>query len=122
MEKYIKTLFGIDMITPKINKQIKEYVEKYNYTYSGIMATLKYAFETKHNDIEKANGGIGIVPYLYQEAWKYNYELWKANNKNEQILSKDKKQARVVEVTIPNPERKPMKKRKFKFLEEENEQ
>lgn len=78
LEEYIKHLFNTDIIDVKIRRQIKQYLTEYNYTYSGILFTLKYAFEIKHNDIEKANGGIGIVPWLYQEAFRYKYELWQS--------------------------------------------
>ena len=83
LELYIKKLFNIEVLDAKIRRQIKQYITEYNYTYSGILATLKYAFEVKHNSIEKANGGIGIVGFLYQEAWRYNYNLWLSHQKNE---------------------------------------
>lgn len=60
LEAYIKQLFNIDILTPKINKQLKDYITINHYTYSGILGTLKYFFEVKHNSIEKANGGIGM--------------------------------------------------------------
>lgn len=96
------------------------YITEYNYTYSGILSTLKYAFEIKHNDISKANGGIGIVGYLYQEAFRYNYDLWVNNQKNENKIIENYRPVEV-NIVIPTPERRPMKKRKFTFLDEEIE-
>jgi hypothetical protein len=46
------------------------------YTYSGIKRTLEYFYEVKKNSIEKANGGIGIVPWVYEEAKRYYYNQW----------------------------------------------
>ena len=54
LETYIKQLFNIEVLDVKIRRQIKQYITEYNYSYSGILATLKYAFEVKHNSIEKA--------------------------------------------------------------------
>lgn len=119
LEEYIKTLFNIPSLTPKIRQQIKEYITKENFTYSGILATLKYSFEIKHNDISKANGGIGIVPYLYQEAKQYYQKLYFANKRNEQKIADSSNEKKVIEVIIPIPKRKPARKRKFKFLDEE---
>ena len=62
LENYIKKLFGINCISPKIKKQIETFRKDNNYSYTGMYKTLKYFFEIKGNSIEKANGGIGIVP------------------------------------------------------------
>ena len=37
LEDYIKNLFNITYITPRIRKQINEYIKEYNYTYSGML-------------------------------------------------------------------------------------
>ena len=114
---YIKHLFGATP-NPRVWKQIKEYKETYGYTYSGMCKTLRWWFELKGNDIEKANGGIGIVPYVYNDACDYYYALYLA-----QIANEDKDiehlQMRVREFTIetPQPQRRPP--RLFKFEEEE---
>ena len=77
-----------------------------------------YFFEVKHNSIEHANGGIGIVPYIYNEAFNYYYTLWLANQKNE---TKDIAEyiPKVREITIPIPQRKIKKRKIFSFLDEE---
>lgn len=40
LEKYIKKLFKIDTINAKTKKQIKEYHQEYDYSFSGILKTL----------------------------------------------------------------------------------
>lgn len=40
LEKYIKQLFKIDNLNIRIRKQIKDFKETYNYTYTGIQKTL----------------------------------------------------------------------------------
>ena len=77
---YIMKLFNISFVDPKIQKQIKKYIEENNYTYSGIKKALVYFFEIKGNSVEKANGGIGIVPYVYTQAYNYYYSLIKVMN------------------------------------------
>jgi hypothetical protein len=85
LENYICKLFSIEYIDARIRKQIKDMVERYHYTYSGIQGTLVYFFEIKRNSLDKANGGIGIVPYVYDEAKKYYETIFYA-----QQLNKDK--------------------------------
>lgn len=87
-----------------------------HYSYSGILRTLKYFYEVKHNSIDKSNDGIGIVPWVYNEAYRYYYAIWAAQQKNE---GKTLERLPGVEVKIPAPVRKPARKRKFKFLDEE---
>jgi hypothetical protein len=76
LDNYIIQLLKIDYIDARIRKQIKTYIEEHNYTYSGIKKALIYFYEVKGNSIEKANGGIGIVPFIYKDAFNYYYALW----------------------------------------------
>lgn len=39
--------------------------------YKGQLLTLKYFYEVKRNPIDKANGSIGIIPFVYTEARMY---------------------------------------------------
>jgi hypothetical protein len=116
---YIKTLLGDD-INPRVWKQLKEYKESYKYSYSGILKTLKWWYELKGNSVEKANGAIGIVPYVYQQACQYYYALYLAAIANE---DKDIEhyQATVREFIIEPPTRivKPPKLFNLDDLEEE---
>ena len=85
---YIKQLLGADL-NPRVWKQLKEYKDTRNehgepmYTYSGMLKTLIWWYEIKHNDVEKANGGIGIIPFVYNDALKYYYALYLASIANE---------------------------------------
>ena len=119
LTEYIKKLFNISTLTVKINRQIKDCIEK-GYSYKGIRMTLIYWFEVKGNSIDKANGGIGIVPYTYEQALIYWKSIWEAQQRNQQIQIA-KIEIPVREIHIPVPERKPMKviRNLFSFLEEE---
>lgn len=123
LEEYIKKLFNYDTLPQRVNKQIQNYVHEKEYTYSGIYKTLRYFFEVRGNTIEKANGGIGIVPYVYEEAKTYWRALWEAQQQNAEIDS-SKYVLPAREVHILPPERKPMKhyRRLFTFLDEEVEE
>lgn len=117
--EYIKKLFNLSVVPPKVWKQLKTFTEQYNYTYQGILNTLIYAFEVKHNDVSKACGGIGIVPYCYIDAQKYFNSIEQSNAKNEQKIKQSDSGIKIIEVYIPVPVRKTPRKRKFRFLEEE---
>lgn len=103
----------------KITLQIKKYLQDYpNYTYSGIRRTLQYFYEVKKNPIEKSNGGIGIVPWVYEDAKRYYYNQWLLSQKNsdkdiKKYIPKERK------ITIQAPKRQPRKKRVFMFLDRE---
>jgi hypothetical protein len=79
---------------------------------------LIYFYEVQGNDKKKANGGIGIVPFVYQDAYNYHYNLWlaKERNRNKNIQEFIPK---TIEVKIPPPQRKVKVKKKFTFLDEE---
>ena len=104
----------------RVKAQIKKFVEDYNYTYSGIMKALQYHYEIKGGDKSKANGGIGIVPYVYQQAYEYHYKLWLAQQKNKDV-EVSQYTPKVVEIVISRPQRKPKKRPRFTFLDEEAE-
>lgn len=120
LDNYIMQLFKIDYVDARIRKQIKQYREEYNYTYSGIRKALVYFYEVKGNPIEKANGGIGIVPYVYQNAYNYYLALWQAQQKNQDKVLTNYI-PKVKEVVIPRPQRKVKKRELFTFLDEEVE-
>ena len=120
LEEYILKLFKIDYVDARIRKQINQYREEYNYTYSGFRKGLTYFYEVKGNSIEKANGGIGIVPYVYQHAYNYYLALWQAQQKNQDKVLNDYV-PRVKEIVIPRPQRKVKKRELFTFLDEEKE-
>lgn len=120
LEEYIKQLFNISYIDPRVKAQIKKYIDEYNYTYSGIQKALQYHYDIKGGDKSKANGGIGIVPYVYQNAYEYHYNLWLAQQKNKDIKI-ELYEPKIKEITIPRPKRKVKKRSLFTFLDESEE-
>ena len=61
LEQYVMKLFDESYVNARIRKQIKDYRQEYNYTYSGMLKTLIFWFEVKGNSIDKANGGIVYI-------------------------------------------------------------
>ena len=117
-------LFNSDYVYAKIKKQIQDYVTNYGYTYSGIHKALVYYYEVKGNKFDegKAQGGIGIVPFVYQNAYNYYYAIWEAQQKQEHILGAESLEPyipKTVEVRIPVPKREERKRKLFSFLDEE---
>ncbi len=121
LEAYIIDLLKIDYIDARIKKQINSYVKEYNYTYSGIHKSLKYFYEVQGNSTEKANGGIGIVPFIYQRAYDYYFSLWQAQQaKKDKNIQNYLPIERVVVIT--SPVRQIKKRQLFTFLNEEEEE
>ena len=118
LEEYIKEVFALSYIDPRVKAQIKKYIEEYNFTYSGMQKALYYFYEIKGGDKSKANGGIGIIPYIYQDAYNYHYNLWLAQQKNKDV-EVQLYVPKVKEIVIQRPERKIKKRDLFVFLDEE---
>ena len=66
----MKELLGDEYVKTKVDKQIKEYKQE-GKTSENILKALEYWYDIKKNSIEQANGGIGIVGYIYKEALDY---------------------------------------------------
>lgn len=114
---YIKKIYGDKANYAQIKRQLKIYINDNHYTYSGILKSLVYFYEVKGNSKDKANGGIGIVPFIYQDAYNYYYDLFVAQSRNQ---GKDVSEitSKVREISIRPPQR-PIAKRFFNFLDEE---
>ena len=110
LEQYIMKLFDEPFVNARIKKQIKDYQKQYGYTYSGMLKTLKWWYDIKGNPKAKANGGIGIIPFIYKDACDYFYSLYLAQIANESLDSIHYTPT-VKEIEIYSPEvvRRPLK-------------
>ena len=81
---------------------------------------LIYQFEIKKGDIKQANGGIGIVPYVYEQAREYYYQIWLAQQKNEDKVLNDYIPD-IVKIKIKNPQKQPKRRNLFSFLDKEED-
>lgn len=107
LEEFIKKLFNIEKITPLIRTQIKNYHDKedYKFTYSGMQGALEYFFIVCKGDVTKSHG-IGIIPYIYEEAKNYYYGLQAIEEKNKDIHITNE----VQDIIIATPKRVPLRK------------
>jgi len=83
--EYTKKLFGEEYNYILTKKLAERFVKENHYTYSGMLKTLKWYYEKQGNSIEKSNGSIGIIPYIYNQAMNYYYALYQA-----QLVNKEK--------------------------------
>ena len=86
-------------------------------TPKGIYFALKYFFEVAHGSKEKSQGGIGIVPSIYNDAAEYwvNLENRKAGTIDAIIEQIRERAARPVQIVVPQKQQK--KKTKFNLDE-----
>lgn len=87
LKSYIKNLFGEQCNWASTMKYIKNFKEENGYSYSGMLKSLVYFYEVKNNSIDKANGSIGIIPFVYQDAYNYYYALFMAQQNIEKTGS-----------------------------------
>ena len=100
---YTKKLFGEDYNYILTKKLAERYVKENNYTYSGMLKTLKWYYEKEGHSIEKSNGSIGIIPYIYKQALNYYYALYQAQlvNKEKDLSNFTTSKERIVEIESP---------------------
>ena len=98
--EYIKLLYGEDYNYISIKKQAENYIKQYDFTYSGMLKSLKWFYEIKGADKNSSNGRIGIIPYIYKDAKKYYYNLYLAQERNKDV--KDYR-LEVKEIVIASP-------------------
>lgn len=118
LDDYVMNLFNMDYVSPRIQKQINDYVDTYGYTYSGILYTLQYWIDIKKHAYDTKYDSIGIVPKIYEQARQYKYAIWLAHHQNKD-LDMEIYRPRTIEIKIPPPQRNLPKRQLFSFLDEE---
>lgn len=119
--EYIKQLFHMDYVEPRIQKQIKEYIEEYGFTADGILKALQWWYDIKKNPVgDFKNKTIGIVPYIYNQAQDFWFIIKLAQLANE---DKDVKEYIIPqkEIEIASPRVENIKPKLFNLDDDENE-
>lgn len=80
----VKSIYGKDYNFMMINKQATSYIKEYGYTWSGMTKCLNWFYIINHGSLEEGHGGIGIIPYIYPEVYKYYYGIYQAQEKNKE--------------------------------------
>lgn len=50
-----------------------------------MLKSLKWFYEIQGGNKDSSNGRIGIIPYIYEDAKKYYYNLYIAQQKNKDV-------------------------------------
>lgn len=80
---YVEKVFG-EKANAKTYTQIKNLMRDYPYfTYVGLEQSIKFFYEIKENPI--TNQGMGIVPYVYDQAQEYFKTLGEVQSHNASI-------------------------------------
>lgn len=82
--KYLRQELLISIDFPKMQKQWDSLLKK-RHTAKGIFFALKYFYNIQHGDKSKAEGGIGIVDYIYENSCNY----WASHQQQMEIVSKE---------------------------------
>ena len=117
LKDYISQVYGDKANWSLITRQIKKFTTEQGYSYSGILKSLVFFYEVKHNNIEQSKGGIGIVPFVYNDAKNYYYAIWLAQqaNNNKTLTTKIK------EFIIKPPKMRGTKNRLLEWEDEDGE-
>lgn len=91
-------------------KQREGYIKNKGYTNEGIFNALRYFYEVQHGNAKKANGGIGIVPFVYDEAKVYYETLEKRQKTLARQMKAQMKNATTKTITITHAEKKQERK------------
>ena len=101
--EYVCKLFGIKELTPLINQQIRNFVERDKLKYQGILYSLKYYFEICENELTDDIRGIGIVPYIYEDAKNFYLEKQQSIKINQDKKDWDKTiTKKTIKIKIPD--------------------
>lgn len=98
LARELKVSYNYHMCEAQREKYLKQ-----DMTNKGIFFSLKYFYEVKNGDWEKSHGGLGIIPYIYNDSCEY----WvKKNNSDKGICTRIELQMREAK----NQERKVVKR------------
>lgn len=67
---YVCELLNYKKLSVRIYQQMANYYER-GVSYTDMLFALKYFYEIKKGDINKSQGGIGIIPYVLDEAKEF---------------------------------------------------
>lgn len=81
-----------------------------------MLKTLYWWYEIKGHSIDQSQGGIGIIPFIYDDALKYYYSLYLAQIANE---DKEFRAPIVKEIEIPSPRVVVSPGKMFRFWDED---
>lgn len=73
--RYIcEDLYKIKAPTPLMLEQVKRFKEQFGYSYKGMKTTLHYFYEIEEGNDVSNSIGVGIIPFVYEDAKKFYIE------------------------------------------------
>lgn len=80
--RYVQQEQGSNFNFVQFKKVTDAWIKDYKYTYSGMLKSLLYFYEIKGNSKKKLReGSIGIIPFCYNQAYNYYYEIYLASQR-----------------------------------------
>lgn len=94
----LKQILNVERLPARVYKISEDYAKKYGFTFIGMENSIRYFFLVQQNQVE--GDGIGIIPYIYDEAQEYYASTEEINNRNADIIERGDKlyQTRVIKV------------------------
>lgn len=80
-------IFKLKAPGPKNNAYVSKFFHE-GMTYKGMNGTLIYFYDIKKNSTKNSNEGIGIIPYVYEEAKKFYESKMDREKKGKEQLEK----------------------------------
>ena len=101
--QYVKDVQKNNFNFVKFKKIVEKYKKDYNYSYSGMLKSLQWFYDVKRNPKDKfIEGSLGIIPFVYQDAYNYYYKIFIASqNSNTEYEKKEK----VIKIKAPEQKR-----------------
>jgi hypothetical protein len=96
---YICKLYRVATPSGMMLKQIKDFQTDYKYTLKGIELSLRYFHETLGNSVQDG-AGIGIVPYVYEDAKRHYIMKMKVEESLNQVENNVEKKV----ITVQSPQ------------------
>lgn len=81
----VKSIYGKKYNFMMINQQATNYIKEYGYTWSGMTGCLHWFYNINHGSLEEGHGGIGIIPFIYDNVKEYYQDIYNAQEKNKKI-------------------------------------
>ena len=105
-EEWVSMIFDFLARDMKVNynyhlckAQIEKFWKDNKINPKGIYFTLKYFYEVKHNSWEKGHGGLGIVPWVFDDAKQYWIEQERKKRGFLKELEAQSKERSVIKIT-----------------------
>lgn len=95
----VKSIYGKNYNYMLINTQAERMRKEHGYTWSGMTGCLHWFYNLNHGNLEDGHGGIGIIPFIYEEVKDFYQKIYLSQQENE----KKNARAQVVTFNIQSP-------------------